>query len=92
MAKFIKIENGYVNIDQIVCMSYVKDADSTVIIFPKSGDETVVAKGDITSDILNKNNDVGMREKLICRCLVDMLRSYFTNIQTRLDMIARSKR
>lgn len=92
MAMFYRIEDGkYINIDQITFLTYDKEKNKTV--YKLSGiNEILLVNGNIVEDILSKNNDVTMRDKLTCQYLFNKIRSCLLTIQTRLDMISREVR
>ena len=93
MANFIQVDSTnlgqtYLNIDNIVCMSYVQDKDHT-IVFTSDSDIGLRINGDCTSAIINKNNDVSMHDKLLCNYFIAKIKGYFSNIISDVNAIRR---
>ena len=89
MAKFIKLPDDrvWINIDMIVTMYYLPEDDKTYIFSADDPNEHIIVKGDITSSILNANNELSMHDKNLGNIMVNKFKSMFSTIIARLDSI-----
>ena len=92
MAKFVKIENTWINIDTIVSMWYDKDEDATFIFSCDDPTEHFSFKGDIINYILNANNDITMHDKLFANHIADKIKSPLSSILARIDSLEKEVR
>ena len=95
MARFYKLpddgqrESIWINIDTIVSMYYDKDADSTYIFSCDDPSEHFTVEGNVTSAILNLNNELTMRDKNFAIYFVNKFKIVFSSMIARLDSISK---
>ena len=90
MAKFYLLECPnpvWINIDSIVSMYYDKEEDRTYIFSCDDPSEHFTINGDITSLILNANNEITMKDKLFCSYLINRCKGTASSIVSKLDSI-----
>ena len=89
MARFIKLDDMWVNIDLINRMSYEVKEDETICFFGCNINDYLIFDGDVTRTILNANNDLTMRDKSICNYIEYKFKSVLASILARLDSISK---
>lgn len=90
MAKFYKLdEKVWINLDTIVSMYYDKEDDATYIFSCDDPSEHFVHSGDITSSILNANNELTMKDKNFANYIMNKFKSVLALMLARLDCISK---
>ena len=91
MARFYRLEDGdtWINLDTIVSMRYSREDDATYIFSCDDPSEHFVQKGDVTSSILNANNELTMHDKNLANQIFKKFMSSMASIVSKLDQMYR---
>ena len=91
MAKFIQIEDIFLNVDQISYMSYDEKEKETIVFCSNDTEKTYhLFDGNVIYKILNANNDLSMRDKQLCNHMSDKFKTVLSAILARLDSLTKN--